>query len=109
MTVETFIKLMKAFNNLYINFKLNEEQTKAWYGAFANYSEVEFKEMLNVYMNTSEFPPLSPMSIKNKYGEQVKKQLTGKEMTADEAWNLVRGSIQIHSPYYYPEGYILLH
>lgn len=101
-----FLKAIQELSNYYINFSLNQAQAETWYKAFANYTNEEFKNMCVVFMNKSEFPPLSPANIKNKYGEQVKKQLVDKEMTTDEAWNLVRSAIQVYSPHYFPNEYI---
>lgn len=103
---EYFAKTMLTLQQAYTNFNLTKEQLEVWYNFFKNCTEQEFKDMVQVFLNTNIYPPLGANHIKQVYYDEMKKQLKDREMTADEAWNLVRGAIRIHSPYYSPDKYI---
>lgn len=103
---EYFAKTMLTLQKAYTDFNLTKEQLEVWYGFFKDCTPQEFRDMVQVFLNKSIYPPLGANHIKQVYYEEMEKQIKDKHMTPEEAWHLVRGAIRYRCPYYNPQGYI---
>jgi len=93
-----FVKALKYLNAIYPTFKLNTDDDmiiSAWYGLLNHIDDDKFKEVIEYYCKTQDYPPQSPRSILKVY-EEVMKTVKG-VMSADEAWELVRSTLRVKS------------
>lgn len=96
LSIELFIQVMKTLIKSYSNFNLDREQLEIWYTHFKNCSEKEFKEMIQVFITSSIYPPLGANHIKQVYNDEMKKQIQSNEVNSDRGWEIVIEAIRLH-------------
>ena len=100
-----FIAGINKIGNLFINFKLTEEQAKAWYEMFKNYTEEQYKKMIRMFLENSDFPPQSPRSITKYYEGAINDAISQSNPTPDKAWQTVVQGIRAHGLTYNPDKF----
>jgi hypothetical protein len=94
---KVFAKSIEKLGEYYPKFELTDKQMEAWYGFFKKYTYNEFMQMLNLYIESNEFPPQSPRSLLKYYEEALKQNFTKKHMSADEVWEVVKKGLRMYS------------
>lgn len=89
MRNDVFVNTMILVANTYVNFKLTDAGLISWFSSFEKYTDQQFVEAVNQYIENEEWAPQSPKSI-IKY---IEKQTKG-ELNAEQAYILVVKAIQ---------------